>query len=166
MNTIPDQFTTKAVGVTFAPNYPESIYQLSEIHLERMGPRPDCTACLPDDDAILANAVMRSRCRVCRNTGKVGGNSPRFSGFEPGDVEPIAAVLRRNKQNQYDSNAIEIHIPALGQMIGHINKSLAAQLAELIDNGQQFMAGVASVLIMPGKEENPGISLIIRKVDR
>lgn len=76
--------------------------------------------------------------------------------------EPLVVVLVRNPDNAYDSNAIEVHVPALGErwaMIGHLTRPIAARLAPEIDSGVEWAAGVESVLIHPERLDNPGISI-------
>lgn len=52
--------------------------------------------------------------------------------------------LRRNKDNPYDSNAIEV-INTYSNMLGFIPKDIAAQLAPKIDEGCLYIAKVLSV---------------------
>lgn len=80
--------------------------------------------------------------------------------------EPVACVLRRNPQNQYDANAIEIHVPALGTMVGHVPADLAARLAPLLDQGARFHAEVWSVAIDPEHPDRPGLTVSISEVER
>ena len=80
--------------------------------------------------------------------------------------EPLPAVLKRNPDNVHDANAIEIHVPQLGDygMIGHLPRDLAARLAPELDEGGRWQAGVASVLINPEHLDRPGISIDLRRV--
>ena len=76
--------------------------------------------------------------------------------------EPLTVVLVRNPENRYDANAIEVHVPALGEewaMMGHLTRPIAARLAPAIDAGDRWQAAVESVLIDPDHPENPGISI-------
>lgn len=82
-------------------------------------------------------------------------------------TEPLTAILRRNPDNPYDANAIEVHVPALGDhaMIGHLPaKNVAARLAPLLDAGETWRASITSVLIDPAHEDRPGISVEVTKV--
>lgn len=80
-------------------------------------------------------------------------------------AELTTVVLIRNPKNQYDTNAIEVHVPALGEhgMIGHLERPIAARMAPEMDAGAQFVAGVESVLINPNHPDRPGISINIKK---
>lgn len=81
--------------------------------------------------------------------------------------EPLSVILVRNPENQYDSNAIEVHIPALGErwaMIGHLTRPIAARLAPEMDAGTRWAAAVESVLIAEGHLDNPGISIRCARV--
>ena len=79
--------------------------------------------------------------------------------------EPLAAVIVRNPANQYDANACEVHVPALGDdgMVGHLPAAVAARLAPLLDAGEQWVAEVGSVLISEENPNRPGISVHVRR---
>ena len=79
--------------------------------------------------------------------------------------EPMTAVLIRNPKNAYDSNAIEVHVPALGDhgMIGHLERPIAARMAPDMDQGTRYLAEVESVLINPHYPDRPGISIKVKK---
>lgn len=82
------------------------------------------------------------------------------------DVEPIPVVLIRNPDNEKDSNAIEIHVPALGDpgMIGHVPAAIARRLAPCLDDDEAWVAQINKVAIHPDHPENPGIHLQITRV--
>ena len=83
--------------------------------------------------------------------------------------EPLAVVLKRNPQNEYDSNAIEVHVPGLGEengFIGHLTRPIAQRMAPEMDAGEPWLAEVASVLIDPDHPDRPGISIHCWKVAR
>lgn len=110
-----DAFSTKVVGVSFTPHYPDNLHDLaaSQERAERNG-------------------------------------------------EPLAVVLVRNPANNYDSNAIEVHVPALGQemgFIGHLTRPIAARMAPEIDGGTPWAATIESVLIDPDHMDRPGIAI-------
>lgn len=76
--------------------------------------------------------------------------------------EPLVVVLKRNPANEYDANAIEVHVPALGDeygMIGHLTRPIAARLAPEMDSGVEWRAAIESVLINPEFPDRPGISI-------
>ena len=76
--------------------------------------------------------------------------------------EPLAAVLVRNPDNEYDTNAIEVHVPSLGEQagfIGHLTSPLARRLAPQLDSGEHWGASVEAVLIHPDFPDRPGISI-------
>ena len=68
--------------------------------------------------------------------------------------EPLSIVLVRNPANEHDTNAVEVHQPAVG-MLGHLPRDIAARVAPWLDAGHLLRVGVASVLVMPGEEDNP-----------
>lgn len=80
--------------------------------------------------------------------------------------EHLPAILIRNPDNAYDSNAIEVHVPSLGEraMIGHLTRPIAARLAPEMDAGVRWLARVESVLIAEGHLDNPGISIMCARV--
>lgn len=81
--------------------------------------------------------------------------------------EPLAAVLRRNPNNEYDPNAVEVHVPALGDggFIGHLTRPIVARLAPDIDAGGRWQAEVDDVLIDPDHMDRPGISINVKRMD-
>jgi hypothetical protein len=81
--------------------------------------------------------------------------------------EPLVAVLIRNPDNEYDGNAIEVHVPSLGDewgMIGHMMAPLAARLAPELDAGERWQAEVEAVLVNPDHPDRPGISIKCTRV--
>lgn len=112
--TLPKQFDSKVVGVTFTPDYPASIFELEVKFWERSS-------------------------------------------------EGLTALLVRNPDNAYDANAIEVHAPATGKMIGHLPAPLAARLAPEMDAGEKFLAEFVDVVVNDAHPERPGISVSIRR---
>ena len=80
--------------------------------------------------------------------------------------ERLTAVFVRNPANPYDANAVEVHVPALGDMamIGHVDRDNAARLAPRIDNGDRFLCGVAGVRIDPQHPDRPGIDIAVTRL--
>ncbi len=77
----------------------------------------------------------------------------------------LAVTLVRNPKNVHDANAIEVHVPHLGDkaMIGHVAKVDAAKLAPLLDAGTEFVASVYGVRVAAGKQDQPGIDIAISR---
>lgn len=73
--------------------------------------------------------------------------------------EPLPVVLRRNPDNPHDRNAIEVHVPALGDdaMVGHVPKDQARHLAPQMDNGTVVGCSVYGVAIDPAHPDRPGL---------
>lgn len=109
--------------------------------------------------------LLRLR-EICEkeSIASLGGGGDFGDDYEP---EKLPAVIIRNPENEYDANACEVHVPALGRkgMVGHVPRDLAARLAPLMDAGAQVRAWVDFVRIMPGKESNPGLTIGV-EVDR
>lgn len=84
-----------------------------------------------------------------------------------GVPEPLSVVLVRNPENQYDSNAIEVHVPCLGDygMIGHLPAPLASRLAPLMDSGEEWMARINKVNVHPDHPTNPGVEVQVARAD-
>ena len=75
--------------------------------------------------------------------------------------EGLVALLVRNPDNAYDANAIEVHVPAGGGMIGHLPRHVAERMAPRIDSGETLAAEITSVVIHPDHPERPGINVAL-----
>lgn len=77
--------------------------------------------------------------------------------------EGPVALLVRNPDNEYDANAIEVHLPMLGrrQFIGHIPKELAARWAPRLDAGYTAVAAVSAVPVTPNHIDRPGLEIAV-----
>lgn len=80
-------------------------------------------------------------------------------------LEEVTAVLIRNPENPYDSNAVQVHIPALGEsaMVGHLPGVIAARVAPVMDGGGRLVASVAAVAIARGRDDRPGLTVRVRQ---
>jgi len=150
---MPSPFEVKVVGVSFTPHYPDNLHQLDEIingarrrdrEMMEFGP-----------------PMMNGEMAQYHAEGEWDAACQRLATGDYPATEPLAVVLVRNPDNEYDANAIEVHIPALGEMgfIGHLTRPIAARLAPEIDSGTQWAAAVVSVLIDPDHMDRPGISI-------
>lgn len=79
--------------------------------------------------------------------------------------EALAVALRRNPDNPYDANAIEVHVPAIDAMVGHLPAGVAARLAPLMDQGARIGADVFTVAIDPTHPDRPGIEVRVWNMD-
>lgn len=81
--------------------------------------------------------------------------------------EPFPAILRRNPDNEYDSNAIEVHAPVLGTrgLLGHLTRPIAARLAPELDRNVRWAAEIEAVLIEPSALNQPGVSIRCRRLE-
>jgi hypothetical protein len=114
---LPPQFESSVVGVTFAPDYPQSVIQLEIDHM-MFGDRD----------------------------------------------ERMPALLIRNPDNEYDSNAIEVHSPGAGHIIGHLPKALAMKLAPRLDAGEIWQAEFTEVRVSDEAPDRPGIGVSIHRI--
>ena len=77
--------------------------------------------------------------------------------------EGLSAVVIRNPANPHDANAIEVHVPSIGGMIGHVPRQIAAELAPLLDGSQQYRVRVWT-RIDPNHPDKPGASVELKPV--
>jgi hypothetical protein len=80
------------------------------------------------------------------------------------DGEGIPAVLMRNPANRVDANAVEVHVPSVGSMIGHLPRALAQRIAPALDAGQLYEATIYDVRTDPDHPERPGVHVVVRRV--
>lgn len=84
---------------------------------------------------------------------------------EPGDMGSleVPVELRRNPANEYDENAVEIHVPDLGELsfIGHVPAGLASRLSPALESGEEFKAHINKILVHPNRPDKPGIDIQI-----
>lgn len=72
--------------------------------------------------------------------------------------------LVRESTNAYDSNAIAVVVD--GIQMGHVPRLIAAVLAPEIDAGSQWQAQVESIVISPENPSQPGVKMLLWKVNR
>jgi len=79
------------------------------------------------------------------------------------EPEGIRASLKRDLNNEYDPNAIEVHIPCLGKdsHVGFLPKALAGKLAPQIDSGTHYSARAVEVNINLENPKQPGLHVKI-----
>lgn len=103
----------------------------------------------------VADAVEASRVEAIKSA----------SSFDDLDETPVmpAVLLVRNPDNEYDANAIEVHVPLLGRhgFVGHVPKDLAARWAPRIDGGSTATAAVSAVLVDPEHLDKPGLEILV-----
>lgn len=78
---------------------------------------------------------------------------------------PVALI--RNPDNEYDGNAVEVHVPVLGRrrgMVGHVPADLAAKLAPSLDRGDTWDARLEEVLVNPDHTDRPGALVVMERV--
>lgn len=87
----------------------------------------------------------------------------------PGDLdhpETLAVVIVRNPANEFDANACQVHVPALGEegMLGHLPKLIALELAPLMDSGGRVQAALTGIFIADVAPNNYGIGVSVWEV--
>lgn len=79
--------------------------------------------------------------------------------------ESVAVVLIRDPENQYDPNAVEVHVPVIGAMVGHLSREIAARLAPHLDADVKFNTYVDGVRVDAAHPDNPGLDVRIERVE-
>ncbi len=72
-------------------------------------------------------------------------------------------VLHRDAENAHDPSTIAVRSDRKGTHLGYLPAGLAARLAPEIDAGTRWEIAAYEVLVMPGHESNPGLSLSLRR---
>lgn len=75
------------------------------------------------------------------------------------DRPPVLALVR-DAGNQFDPNAVAVRSAATGRHLGHLPAALAARIAPEVD---RWAVESYEVLVAPGHEDNPGLSLKLRR---
>lgn len=82
---------------------------------------------------------------------------------DAGKDETLACVLIRNPKNTHDTNAVQVHVPAVG-MIGHVPAAVAVRLAPELDSGVDWHCFLMPVRIHPDAPEQPGVDIRLERV--
>lgn len=72
---------------------------------------------------------------------------------------PFALQLVREPKNPHDRNAVAVRVVAGAEQLGHLPAALAARIAPEMDSGRRWVIGAWEVLIMPGHEHQPGLTV-------
>lgn len=75
----------------------------------------------------------------------------------------IFVQLVRNPNNKYDQNAIEVRLN--NDMLGHLPREIAAELAPKMDAGYKFISTLYQIRISPENPNNPGLDVLIDGFD-
>ena len=76
--------------------------------------------------------------------------------------EWLSAVLRRDHANEYDSNAIEVHVPSGGTgHCGFVPAELARILTPMLDDGVVILASAVEVRIHHESPDKPGLTIAL-----
>lgn len=76
-------------------------------------------------------------------------------------ASPIEVLLVREPDNQYDPNAVQVHLPILGRegFVGFIPATTAIKLAPKLDAGLEVEAAVVGVWVTDHAPEKPGLEI-------
>ena len=118
----------------------------------------------PSDKATLPSTMST----------KIVGLSFLPNGTYPGILHTLAAVVEsgqrpllklvRDPENQFDANAVAVRSAKKGTHLGHLPAALAARIAPEMDDGVFWLIEGYDVLVAPGHEDNPGLSLNLRRI--
>jgi hypothetical protein len=96
-----------------------------------------------------------------------------FTPGYPGILHTLAAVVElgrppvlalvRDPENAHDPNAIAVQSASTGRHLGHLPAPVAARIAPELDAGKVWTIETYQVLVAPGHEDNPGLSLTLRR---
>ena len=75
--------------------------------------------------------------------------------------EWLAAVLRRDPNNEHDPNAIEVHVPGGSGHCGFVPGQLARILAPILDSGTVISAHAVEVRIHHESPNKPGLTVAL-----
>lgn len=81
--------------------------------------------------------------------------------------EPIPVVLIREPDNPHDPNAIAVHVPSLGEImgkVGHVPAALAKRFAPHLDAGEQWQGNITQLRLDHNHPQQPGLQIHVRKV--
>ncbi len=90
-----------------------------------------------------------------------------WASLDADGVTGLPVALVREPENEFDPNAVEVHLPVLGRrrsMIGHVPADLAAKLAPSIDRGDEWDARLERVLVNPEHPDRPGALVVMERV--
>ena len=73
------------------------------------------------------------------------------------------AFLMRDPKNEYDRNAIEVHVVGLGH-VGFVAKELASVFAPMMDAGDQLAGAAIEVRVNDEYPDRPGLTVTVWKV--
>ena len=94
---------------------------------------------------MIKNGLTLKAAGVTYNNNQ--GKLQYLAQFKPSDLK---VVLRRDRENEFDTNAVKIivQIPSKGiqAQIGFLPATAAAQISKVMDKGLQFRASVKQIM--------------------
>lgn len=81
--------------------------------------------------------------------------------------ERLTVVIVRNPDNPHDSNACQVHAPALGDdgMVGHLPGPVAARLAKELDTGVRWQGEISSIRVHQDHLDRPGLDITLKRAE-
>jgi hypothetical protein len=79
---------------------------------------------------------------------------------DPDAPDAVVGWLRRNPDNQYDPNAIEVHFgEGEDSILGHLPRNVARKIAPEMDAGIAWSVTMTGVRTHPQNVDNPGVDV-------
>jgi hypothetical protein len=79
--------------------------------------------------------------------------------------EWMSCVLRRDPNNEYDPNAIEVHVVGEAGHVGFVPADLARILAPMIEGGTVINAWAVEVRVHPDSPDKPGLTVALQRAE-
>jgi len=74
-----------------------------------------------------------------------------------GEAEAIPALFVCDPDSEFDPNEIEVHVPMLDQIVGHLNRHDAERMAPLLDAGEIWQVWITAVTFVGDNLDTPGL---------
>ena len=116
----------------------------------------------PSDKATLP-AKMSTKVVGCSFVPSYPGVYLTLAAVVEGGLIPLLKLVR-DPDNPADPNAVAVRSAKRGTHLGHLPAALAARIAPEMDDGTFWMIESYEVLVMPGHEHQPGLSLNLRRM--
>jgi hypothetical protein len=114
------------------------------------------------DGTYLGRASEELRARGLRITSVAGAAAHHAEALASVGAEPGARLtLRRDRENAYDANAIELRVADTGAVLGFVPRELAAELAPLLDAGAVWSAVVLREQRASPRDPRTGVTALL-----
>lgn len=131
----------EVVGLTFVPGYPDNLHRLHY--------------------SLKLNQARRSLKLNQARIRWVGNEDDGYS--TPAESFPVQLIP--DPANPHDPNAVEVHIPSLGNRVGYLGRHHAAIVSPFLQDRANWLtqAWVYRVRIDPDHPNQPGLDIAINR---